>query len=386
MEQNKTQLKQTPLVNLHLAEGAKMVDFAGWYLPIEYVGLRQEHEHVRNKAGIFDVSHMGEIKILGEDAGSFLDYVTCNSVLRLQNGQAQYSALLNSTGGVIDDIIAYRLKDDEYLLCVNAANINADFEWLNSCSQQFNGKVAVVDESDRFGQIALQGPLAEEVVREIPDLVSAKVDALKYFHFIEFFWEGSLCIAARTGYTGEDGFEFFVPKAVIESFWQVLRSNTLVACCGLGARDTLRIEAGYPLYGHELSSVVLATESGLGWIVKMTKGEFIGRQALERANIKDCSGAARISKRRLVGFEVTGRGIARHGDTVKNELGVECGVVTSGTLTPTIGKAIGMALIDEGHSSEGCPLMIEIRGKNVETKVVKLPFYSALRRSKPTPN
>jgi aminomethyltransferase len=377
MEHNKLQLKQTPLLNFHLADGAKMVDFAGWYLPIEYAGLRQEHEHVRNKVGIFDVSHMGEIRILGEDAGSFLDYVTCNSVLRLQNGQAQYSALLNDTGGVIDDIIVYRLTNDEYLLCVNAANINVDFEWLISCSEQFNGKVTVVDESDGFGQVALQGPLAVEVVKEIPDLVSAKVDTLKYFHFTEFFWEGVSCIAARTGYTGEDGFEFFIPKVIIGSFWQTLRSNTRVACCGLGARDTLRIEAGYPLYGHELSSVSLATESGLGWIVKMGKGQFIGREALERAT---------NSKHKLVGFEVTGRGIARHGDIIKNELGVKCGVVTSGTITPTIGKAIGMALIDESYSSEGCSLIIEIRGKNIEARIAKLPFYSALRRSKSTTN
>ena len=372
---DKTTLHHTPLSLVHEAAGAKMVDFAGWYLPIEYSSLREEHDNVRSSAGMFDFSHMGEVRVAGPDATSFLEYVTCNHVARLDIGQAQYSAFLNDQGGVIDDIIVYREAADRYLICVNAANREIDVVWLKRIAEIRGGRFEIDDVSAFLGQIALQGPRAVEVIRCIPELRAADIESLKYFRFKSFVWQGVTCIAARTGYTGEDGIEFFVPQEVTSAFWDLLAANPLVTRCGLGARDTLRLEAGYPLHGHELKSTVLALESGLAWIVKFEKGEFIGREALLRARDQGLL-------HELIGFEVAGRGIVRHGDLLRDKHGEVRGEVTSGTLTPTVGRAIGMALTAASWVGLGDSVFADVRGRSIECRVVKLPLYTAVKRTK----
>lgn len=334
-------LKRTPLFDSHLQLGAKMVPFAGYEMPVQYPsGLIEEHNAVRTGVGIFDVSHMGEIFVSGDSALSFLQRVACNDVSKLEIGKAQYSALLNEDGGVIDDIIVYKLGDKRYLLCVNASNTEKDFEWLK---EQNREKVEIDNQSALWGQIAVQGPKAK-------DLVSS---SLKYFECEQVDDK----IIARTGYTGEDGFEIFVRADKTEELWNDLIKSGAVPC-GLGARDTLRLEACYPLHGHELREDISAIESGLGWIVKFSKGDFIGKEALEKN-----------FNRRLVGFFVIDPGIVRDGARVFDENGELCGFVTSGTKTPTVGKALGLALVSKE------PKTAEVRGKRLKIEVTKTPFY-----------
>ncbi len=364
-------MKRTPLYEEHIRLGAKMVEFAGWEMPVQYAGVITEHAVVREAVGLFDVSHMGEIWVTGPDALAALEQLTCNKVSALYDGKAQYSALLNHQGGVVDDIIVYRFSSERFLLCVNASNADKDFEWLKAN----NPTAAVItNESAEWGQIAVQGPRAIELIA--PLVREHDLSSLKSFHFVESEILGSSVIVARTGYTGEDGVELFVRADNVVNVWRLLLEHGAsygVAPCGLGARDSLRLEAALPLHGHELGEDISALESGLGWIVKLDKGDFIGRDALvqqQQAGVP----------RKLVGFVLDEAGIARQGDIVKNPADDgEVGVVTSGTKTPTVNKALGMALVSTSCGALDTALKVFVRGRAIAAHVVPLPFY---KRSK----
>lgn len=366
MNENKN-LKRTPLYDEHVKLGGKIVPFAGWELPVLYSGVIPEHLAVRTKAGLFDVSHMGEIFVTGPEAEKAIDEFTCNDLKKLVDGKAIYSAIINDNGGVVDDIIIYRFNRERFLICVNASNSDKDFEWFAS-RNHFDAHFE--DRSSQFGQIALQGPHAVKILGAIAGTESAC--ELKYFHFCEIKLAGSTVIAARTGYTGEDGFEFFIQSGDAVKVWnQLLEVGAKFGLepCGLGARDTLRLESCYPLHGHELSDEITAIESGLAWIVKPDKGDFIGREVLKR---QKSEGAPRS----LIGFLVDDAGIVREGSKVLDATGSEIGYVTSGTKTPTINRALGMALVKSEFSSEGCQLQIDVRGRLLKSHVVKKPFYT----------
>lgn len=355
-------MKRTPLHSAHVTLGAKMVPFAGWEMPIQYAGLIEEHKAVRTGVGIFDVSHMGEIFVSGDESEALLDHFTCNNVKSLTNGKAQYSALINPEGGVIDDIIIYRITDDNYLVCVNASNADKDFRWLFD-TNEFDA--VVENRSSEFGQIAIQGPKSSELMAKVFRQPSLK--DLKYFTFEENAFLGTPVIVARTGYTGEDGFEVFIPWDKTEALWNALL-NEGATPCGLGARDTLRLEVCYPLHGHELSDELSAIESGLGWIVKEDKGDFIGRNILAEHKSKG-------APRSLVGFFVEDQGIVREGAKLFDNNGSEVGFVTSGTKTPTVNKALGLGIVKKDSSKVGTELFADVRGKKLKCRVVKRPFY-----------
>jgi aminomethyltransferase len=358
--------KRTPLYDEHVALGGKVVEFAGWEMPVRYSGIIAEHEAVRAKAGLFDVSHMGELWVTGPQAEAALNFLTCNDVTKLVDGKAQYSAILNKTGGVVDDIIIYRFNRERFLVCVNASNADADFAWLTA-NNTFDAKID--NASDAFGQVALQGPRAVQAMQKT--LGMNDLEKIPYFHFAEREWNGTSLILARTGYTGEDGFEVFVPAGKTVELWRAILSTGEsfgVIPCGLGARDSLRLEAALPLHGHELSPSISALSSGLGWIVKFGKGDFCGREPLAKQKEQ---GIETI----LVGFEVTDAGIARQDDRVTDESGRDVGVVTSGSKTPTVDRAIGMALVDHSVSQIGTPLKFVVRGKALSGRVVSKPFY-----------
>ena len=336
-------------------------------MPVQYQGVVAEHIATRTKAGLFDVSHMGEIFVTGKEAESAIQALTCNDISKLYDGKAMYSAILNEKGGVVDDIIVYRYSKERFLICVNASNADKDFAWF----QAHNKKDATFEnKSAEYGQIALQGPAAVSIVKAIPELASAA--ALEYFHFKDIAVGGVTIIAARTGYTGEDGFEFFIPEKSTASIWNLLLEVGTplgLVPAGLGARDSLRLEACYPLHGHELGDDILALESGLAWVIKFDKGEFIGKAAL----LKEKEAGI---KRSLVGFYLTDPGIARENASIFDEAGNEIGITTSGTKTPTIQKALGMALVNKANSAIGSKIYIDVRGKKLGGEVVKKPFYA----------
>lgn len=359
-------MKTTPLYETHKALGGKIVTFAGWELPVLYAGVIPEHTATRTKAGLFDVSHMGEIFVTGPEAEKALMYLTSNNVSTLYDGKAQYGAILNEKGGVVDDIIVYRYNKERFLICVNASNADKDFAWFTS-HNTFNAKFE--NKSTSFGQIALQGPNAVKIIQSIPGLKEAAT--LQYFHFKDLSVSGVPIIAARTGYTGEDGFEFFIPADATVSIWNLLleagQSHGLVPC-GLGARDSLRLEACYPLHGHELGDDISALESGLAWVIKFDKGDFIGKSVLKREKEEGI-------KRSLAGFYVTDPGIVRENDKLFSADGTEIGKVTSGTKTPTLNRALGLALIDKQSSAVGTKVYAEVRGKKLACEIVSKPFY-----------
>jgi aminomethyltransferase len=365
-------MKRTPLYEEHIRLGGKMVEFAGWEMPVQYSGVVAEHVNVRERVGLFDVSHMGEIWVTGPDAERALEYLTCNRVSALYDGKAQYSALLNENGGVIDDIIVYRFSQERFLLCVNASNADRDFEWLQS---QNPTSASITNVSSEYGQIAVQGPKALELLA--PLVRSVDLLSLKSFHCVETELLNTKVIIARTGYTGEDGVEIFVKSERTVDLWRLLLEHGApygVMPCGLGARDSLRLEAALPLHGHELSPEISALESGLGWIIKFDKGDFIGKAAL--ANQKEQG-----LKRKLVGFELTESGIARQGDLIVLPDGSsQIGVVTSGTKTPTVQKALGMALVASEYAAAGTKLSCVVRGRNIAATLVPLPFYKRVQK------
>ncbi|HEV7500737.1 MAG TPA: glycine cleavage system aminomethyltransferase GcvT [Vicinamibacteria bacterium] len=359
-------MRKTPLNAAHRARGAKMVPFGGWDMPVEYSGLISEHMAVRKAAGLFDVSHMGEFEVEGPGALAFLQRVTANNVAKLVDGQAQYSALPLPTGAPIDDVVVYRRAADRYLLVVNAGNIEKDFRWLQEQGPQ---ACELRNRSDAFALLALQGPRAQEILQA---LTALDLPALKYYHFVDGDVDGCAVTVSRTGYTGEDGFEIFLPPAQAEAFWTRLleagREKGLVPA-GLGARDTLRLEARMCLYGQDMDETTSLVEAGLGWIVSTdeAKGDYPGRSLLAE---QKKSGAPR----KLVGFEVTGRGIARHGYPVLLH-DERVGEVTSGTYAPFLQKNIGLCYVPTPRAGVGTELAIDIRERKVSARVVATPFY-----------
>lgn len=357
-------MRRTALYEAHGAAGARFTEFGGWEMPVQYRGLLKEHAAVREAAGLFDVSHMGEFEVRGAGALAFCLSLATNDASKLAVGRAQYTLLCREDGGTIDDTILYRLGEDRFLFCVNAGNREACGTWFAQHAAS-RSDVELVDRSEELALIALQGPRAEAVVTAMGSDVIA---ALPRFGVVEAALGPAAVIAARTGYTGEDGFEFFVAASDARALWDALgEAGTAhgVEPIGLGARDTLRLEAALPLYGHELSATISPLQAGLGWAVKEARGGFPGADALaaERA-----SGPAR----RLIGLRITGRGIAREGYPVhRGEQQV--GMVTSGTRAPTIGEAVALALVDSG-AVDG-PFEVEVRGKKIPAERVDLPFY-----------
>jgi aminomethyltransferase len=357
---------RTPLYDAHLKSNARMVEFAGFEMPVQYAGVLEEHAAVREKAGMFDVSHMGEVVLEGRGALETAQRLVTNDLARCKDGQAQYSALCNEKGGVIDDIIVYRFSPERLFICVNASGRSKDYEWMRAHA---GSGVAVAQRSDDWAQIAIQGPQAPAIVDA---LCQPRVLDLAYYHFREATVAGVPgCIVARTGYTGEDGFEVFVPPQGARKLWDTLLEKGVVPC-GLGARDSLRLEVAYRLYGNDMDEEHTPLEAGLGWIVKLDKpGGFIGSDALIRQKQEGL-------KRKLVGFKVTGKGIARQGYPVLRE-GQRAGEVTSGTMSPVLKEAIGLAYVPMALSKEGSAFDVEIRGKPVPAQVVKTPFVEKIK-------
>ncbi|MBN2371851.1 MAG: glycine cleavage system aminomethyltransferase GcvT [Vicinamibacteria bacterium] len=364
------QPRKTPLFDLHRESGAKLATFAGWEMPIEYAGIVREHLAVRMSAGLFDVSHMGEFEVEGPGALTFLQRVTANDVARLATGQAQYSALPMPNGAPIDDIIVFRRADERFLLVVNAANADKDWRWLSS--QDHRG-CELHDVSENYALLALQGPRSEGILSRLAVIDLAR---LAPFHFVEGAVDGLPAIVSRTGYTGEDGFEIFVASRDADRLWRAIlaegREESVVPV-GLGARDTLRLEARLLLYGNDIDETTTLIEAGLGWIVALDerKGDFIGRARLAEEK-------GRGTRRKLAGFELTGPGIARHGHGVLQD-GERVADVRSGTYAPFLKKSIGLCYLPSARSGVGEELAIEIRGRRVPARVVPTPFY---RRSK----
>jgi len=359
-------LKRTPLYENHVKLGGRIVPFAGWELPIWYSSIIAEHNAVRSAAGLFDVSHMGELFVEGPEAERLIDALTCNDIKKIGDGKAQYNAILNDQGGVVDDIIVYRYSAKRYLICVNASNADNDFAWF----QKHNSfDATVTNRSHEFGQVALQGPRAVEIVGRLSG--GAQATALRYFEFADLTLAGIPVTVARTGYTGEDGFEIFVPWAKAPELWDAILmagEGTGLVPAGLGARDSLRLEACYPLHGHEISESASAIESGLSWIVKFDKGDFKGRDALMALRDGKCT-------RALVGYVVDDPGVARQGDVLRNRSGEVVGVTTSGTKTPTVNRSIGLAIVEKPHDEVGTELSVVVRERPLKCHVVKRPFY-----------
>jgi len=359
-------LKKTPLNARHRASSAKMVPFGGWDMPVEYSGLSNEHDAVRTRAGLFDVSHMGEIEIAGKDALAAVQRISSNDASKLAIGQAQYSGLLTPQGTFVDDLLVYRPGASHFLLVVNAGNIPKDYAWI---AEQIKpaGDAVAVDASSRYALLAIQGPEAQNVLQP---LTGVDLAGVKYYWFAHGEVASVRATISRTGYTGEDGFEIFVPPQSADKVWLALLESGKAADvipCGLGARDTLRLEAGMRLHGNDIDETTTAIEADLNWIVGWKKDDFIGAAALREQK-------ANGVKRKIVGFEMLDRGIGRHGyDAYIGD--AKAGVVTSGTQTPFLKKAIGMAYLPLEHTAPGAEFDVDIRGKRTRAKVVPMPFY-----------
>jgi aminomethyltransferase len=366
-------LKKTSLNARHRASGAKMTGFGGWDMPLEYAGITQEHLAVRTAAGLFDVSHMGELELAGKDALAAVQKISSNDASTLQPGQAQYSGLLTEGGTFVDDLIVYRLRSDHFLLVVNAGNIAKDYEWIAARIGGF-GDAVVMDASSRYALLAVQGPASARIVQPLTGVDLASMASYSFAHGEIANVRGTI---ARTGYTGEDGFEIFVPPQQADRVWQaILASGEAegIMPCGLGARDTLRLEAGMRLHGADIDETTTALEAGLGWIVGWNKDEFVGADALRRQKASGVS-------RKLVGFELVDPGIARHGyDVFAGGASTGAiGKVTSGTQTPFLKKSIGMTYVPAAHASAGGEVEVDIRGRRARARIVPMPFYK--RRS-----
>jgi aminomethyltransferase len=362
-------LKKTPLNEAHRAAGGKMVDFGGWDMPVQYsAGVIAEHFATRTGAGLFDVSHMGEILVEGEDAIAFVNRLTTNDVTKLVDGQAHYSALTNENGGIVDDLLVYRFYHDKLLLVVNASTTDKDWNWITSHKK--DEAITLTNASADYCQIAIQGPKALETAQK---LTGEKLDEIKYYHFTVGVFDGVDAIISRTGYTGEDGFEIYADAKYAERLWNNFleaggygTENGLLPC-GLAARNTLRLEAAMSLYGHELGDDISPLEANLGWICKLNKGDFIGREKLSKLKEDGV-------KRKIVGFEVTGKGIARDEfDVYINDEKV--GRVTSGSPAPFLKKNIGLAFVPIEFAKIGQEITIDVRGKKLAAQIVPTPFY-----------
>ena len=363
-------LKKTPLNARHRALGARMVEFGGWDMPVEYSGVADEHMAVRTRAGLFDVSHMGEIELAGRDALAAVQKLTSNDASRLAHHQAQYSALTTPSGTFVDDVLTYRLGAEHFMLVVNASNIIKDFTWITSQITDC-GDVVAVNTSSRYALLALQGPAARDVLQT---LTGVSLGDLKYYWFTTGEIASVAGTISRTGYTGEDGFEVFVPPAAAERVWDAILSagkGAGVVPAGLAARDTLRLEASMRLYGNDMDENSTVLEADLGWIVGWKKAGFTGAEVLRKQKEEGVA-------RKLVGFEVLDRGIARQGHQVFID-GRQAGVVTSGTQTPFVKKAIGMAYLPAERTAPGTEFEVDVRGRRLRAQVVPMPFYKRPR-------
>ena len=366
-----SELKRTPLRDFHAAHGARLVDFAGWEMPVQYRSILEEHKVVRRAAGLFDVSHMGEVDVRGRDAGVFLNQLVTNDVAKLFPGRVLYSPMCYPNGGVVDDLLVYMRGADEYFLCINAGNIDQDVAWIRTHAANFD--VTITDRSADYALLAVQGPRAAAIVQS---LTGAKLGLVKYYHFTDATVAGVQCIASRTGYTGEDGFELYHAAsdamALATALLEAGQAHGL-ELAGLGARDSLRLEAGYPLYGHEITADISPLTAGLGWTVKLDKGaDFIGRDALLAE--KQQGGPNKI-----VFFRTGDRRIVRAETPVFGPGGVNVGRVVSGTLSPILNESIGSALVKTDAASG--PLAVDIRGTTLSLTPVKPPFVELKKTS-----
>jgi len=364
-ETTAVELRKTPLHARHRASNARMVPYAGWEMPVDYSGITDEHLAVRTRAGVFDVSHMGEIEIAGKDALAAVQRISSNDASLLETGQAHYAALLTPAGTFVDDMLVYRMAPSHFMLVVNAANTAKDFAWISE--QIKDTGAAVIDSSSRYALISIQGPAAREVLQP---LTGVDLNEIGYYWFGYGEVAAARATISRTGYTGEDGYEIFVPPNMADRVWQALLESGRqadVVPCGLGARDTLRLEAAMRLYGNDIDETTSVLEAGLGWTIGWKKGDFIGRDRLMEQKEKGVA-------RKLVGFEMVDRGIARHGYAVLGR-GHQVGVVTSGTQTPFLKKAIGMAYVPTALTAPATEIDIDIRGRTSKARVVALPFY-----------
>ncbi|PWU12546.1 MAG: glycine cleavage system protein T [Terriglobia bacterium] len=357
-------LRATPLNPVHRALGAKLVDFGGWEMPVQYSGIIEEHQAVRRAVGLFDVSHMGEIEIRGPEAGLLVDFTATNHARKLHIGQAHYSGLLYPHGGFVDDILVHKVADDHYFLCVNASNQEKDYEHIRA----FNRFDAQVDSAgERYAQLAIQGPKGPATLQK---LTAVDLSSIRYYWFADGTVAGAPARIAHTGYTGEDGFEIYIPPAEAGRIWnEVMRAGAEfgIKPCGLGARNTLRLEAKMALYGHEIDASISPFEAGLDWIVKLDKGDFVGREALLRQKESGI-------KRKLIGFEMRGRGIGREGYEVFLD-DAPAGWVTSGSPSPTLNKNIGLCYLPADRAEIGRIIRIVIRNQPVDAVTVETPFY-----------
>ncbi|MFC4356156.1 glycine cleavage system aminomethyltransferase GcvT [Chryseomicrobium palamuruense] len=352
---------RTPLYDLYASYGAKTIDFGGWDLPVQFSSIKEEHEAVRTKAGLFDVSHMGEVFITGSDSQAFVQNLVTNDISKLVPGRAMYAAMCYEDGGTVDDLLVYMMGENHYLLVVNASNIDKDVEWMN---RHVTGDVHIDNQSDQWGLLALQGPLSQQILQT---LTETDLTEVKFFRFVQGQVSGRDVLISRTGYTGEDGFEIYAKNEDLPALWEAIieagKSDGLLPA-GLGARDTLRFEACLPLYGQELSKDISPLEAGIGFAVKLTKDGFIGKEAIEKKG----------QPRKLVGIEMIDKGIPRHGYPVFIG-GQRIGEVTTGTQSPTLKKNIGLALLSNEFTEIGQELEVELRGKRLRAVVVPTPFY-----------
>ncbi len=360
-----TSLRRTPLYDEHRALDARLVEFSGWEMPVQYSSILEEHRAVRTRAGLFDVSHMGEFSVEGPEALAYLQNLVPNDISKLAVHQALYTQLCQPDAGTIDDLLIYRLGENQYMMVVNAGNIDKDFAWAEQQTSNFD--VRLTNRSDETGLLALQGPEAQNILQSLTEV---DLSNIRYYHFETGKVDGIECIISRTGYTGEDGFELYCSSADVVKLWRDLlaagKERGLLPA-GLGARDTLRLEAGYCLYGHELDETTNPLEASLGWTIKLNKGEFIGHDAL--AKIKEQG-----LKRKLIGIEMVERGVSRGGYAIYAD-GRQIGALTSGAPSPTLNKNIGMGYIEAAYAVPGTPVSIDIRGKQTAAQIVALPFY-----------
>lgn len=358
-------MKNTALTHVHESLGAKMVPFAGYNMPVQYEGVNAEHETVRNSVGVFDVSHMGEFLLTGENALALIQKVTSNDASVLEIGRAQYSCLPNNDGGIVDDLIVYRMKEDQYLLVVNASNIEKDWNWIASHN---NLGVDMRNLSDEYSLLAIQGPKAVEAMQS---LTTVDLSAIKYYHFEVGPFAGiDNVIISATGYTGSGGFEIYCKNSEVEQVWhKVFEAGAAfgIKPIGLAARDTLRLEMGFCLYGNDINDSTSPIEAGLSWITKFTK-EFTNSENLKKQKEAGVT-------RKLIGFELVERGIPRHDYEIVDANGNNIGIVTSGTMAPSLGKGIGMGYVASDFSAVDSEIYIQIRNNKVKAKVVKMPFY-----------